>query len=141
MYETIKFKRLILEFDNDQSVEINGAYIRAVQIERDFRSDSFYIQPPGVWKGRLTLEQFIEKYSDKREHFDIIITAGSYFEYNAYESWGAKFMVRLNLGVRTIDYGPFPNLNAAEYTIDESRRKEQEKAGVDGSRIRDSKEI
>lgn len=74
------------------------------------------------WKDQVTLEQFVDKYSKKREFYDVIISTGEFFEYNAYESWGTKIQVTLIIDPTDLSksqiYGPFPNLNCAMWNID-----------------------
>ena len=75
----------------------------------------------GVWKDRITLEQFINhfcklggNYTEDLNQYDVTIFCGQFFEYNSYESWGGA--IKIQVGDKI--YGPFPNLNCAMWNID-----------------------
>lgn len=92
-----------------------------------------------VWKDRITLENFIHHFAKlggtdgndnnhNLENYDIVVYCAQFFEFNAYDSWGAAMLVKMN----GIEYGPYPNLNSAMFDIDR-KLKEAKISGSTGT--------
>jgi hypothetical protein len=88
----------------------------------------------GVWKDEVKLNHFINHYcslgstSGERDinQYDVVIYCGQFFEYWAYEGWGQAIQVK----IKDIIYGPFPNLNCAMWNIDKELEKTKNESRI-----------